>query len=754
MSKSVFLLILCCFIAIYSHAQNKKILDSLTVVYQNTTSDTSKILILLQIAFEYKRSNPDTCIALAQKALNLSEKAKYEHGKGESYHHLGLGHDYKNAYPMALDYFQKSLAIKTRLKDKQGASKSLNNIGIIYDIQGNYPLALAYFQKSLKMREELGDKVLIAASLNNIGGIYDMLGNYPLALEYHQKSLKLKEELHDLRGIAISFNNIGSIYEIQRKYAIALTYYKKSLKIKEQQGDKQGISASLNNIGGIYDLQGNYDLALEYHQKSLQLKEELNDRLGLTHSFNSLAQVYQKQKDYNKSIAYAQKGLEIAQKIEALAEIQAISQTLYTTCKLKGDYAQALQYHELYKTANDSLFSVEKNTAIESLEAKTNIERKEKEIAILNKNQEILETAKTFQQRINYLVLAALGAVLVLAYFIYRSRQQEKTAKEETQQINEELRTILLTVNEQKDKIEQTLAIVNSQKTIIEQKNENIIASINYALRIQNAIIPKETELQKHLDCFVFFRPLDIVSGDFYWFAEKENTKILVVGDCTGHGVSGAFMTMIANDLLNQIVQNYEIHQPDVILNQMQVLLHKVFAVSEQEIADGMDMAVIVIQTLQGLEDLVRFRVAYSGAKIPLYWATTNRETQQTELHEIKADRIALTGGQQNVAHQYTLHTLGYQAVRADTDNENFVTMPQNAEVNFYLCSDGYQDQFGSETKKKLLSANLKKILLEAAPLPIAQQKMMVSEKFYEWKRDYKQIDDVLVVGVKLQVSH
>lgn len=731
MHKKIFLFLLLNFVTIYSYAQNTKFLDSLAIAYQNTQHDTTRIIILCNIAFEYRRNNPDTCIALSQKALKLSEKIKFPKGQGESYYHIGLGYDYKDNYSIALDYFQKSLKIKESLGDKRGCAKTLNNIGIIYDIQGNYPLSLDYYQKSLKIREELHDRVGISASLNNIGGIYDMEGNYVLALEYHQKSLKIKEDLKDKKGIAISFNNIGNIYEIQEKYSLALDYYQKSLKIKEELQDEEGISASLNNIGGIYDLQGNYALALEYHLKSLKIKEILNDKLGITHSFNSLAQVYQKKKDYKKSIEYAQKGLKIAQEIEALAEIQSVSQTLYSTYKLQGNYSKALQYHELYKISNDSLFNVENSKAIANLEGKANVERKEKEIAILNKNQEILQTAKEFQQKINYLVLAGFFSVLIFTYFIYRSRQKEKSSKEETLQINEELHTLLLTVSD--------------QKTIIEQKNDNIIASINYALRIQNAIIPKETDLQKYLDCFVFFRPRDIVSGDFYWFAEKENTKILVVADCTGHGVSGAFMAMLGNDLLNQIIHNQEIHQPDLILNQMQELLHKVFAMNHEEIADGMDIAIIALQ--QEYTDNSLFSLQYSGAKIPLYWVNINNSTQESQFCEIKADRIAIEG-RKHSEYYYKLHTLSNQAFRTDT--ENFVAIPKYTPITFYLCSDGYQDQFGSQSKKKLLSANLKKILSKAAPLPTEQQKMFVSESFDNWKGNYRQIDDVLVVGIKL----
>lgn len=275
---------------------------------------------------------------------------------------------------------------------------------------------------------------------------------------------------------------------------------------------------------------------------------------------------------------------------------------------------------------------------------------------------------------------------------------------------------------QQHEEIEQTLHVVNEQKKLIEKKNNDHIASINYALRIQNAIIPKQNALQKYVDCFVFFRPRDIVSGDFYWFAHKENTKIIAIADCTGHGVSGAFMTMIGNSMLNQIVHENDITAPDEILNRMPILLQKTLSHSDNKIQDGMDIAIITIQKNENTTKL-----AYAGANRPLYYY------ENKELKTIKADKKAIDANMdKNFVFQK--HELIFDS------QENNTTL--------YLCSDGFQDQFGGGENRKFMTKNLKELLIEIAEKPLAEQKQILEQTFENWKGYQKQTDDVLLIGL------
>jgi serine phosphatase RsbU (regulator of sigma subunit) len=300
----------------------------------------------------------------------------------------------------------------------------------------------------------------------------------------------------------------------------------------------------------------------------------------------------------------------------------------------------------------------------------------------------------------------------------------EEKVKQRTKEIhekNEELIASEEEIRQQADELMYTLQVVEAQKSEIEKKNENITASITYALRIQNAILPKESELQKSLRAFVFFRPKDIVSGDFYWFAQKESCKILAVVDCTGHGVSGAFMTIIANNILNQIVHDLHIYQPDLILNKVQILLEKKLSQAEGTVADGMDIAIVKIEESQNATTLT-----YAGAMNPLYYV------QNQELKEIKANKKPIGGK--------TLQNFSYQK------HELVIA----SETTFYLLSDGFQDQFGGAENKKFMTKKLKTLLSQIAPKPLSEQKHLLTTTFETWKGDEKQTDDVCIVGFKI----
>lgn len=387
--KRAFLLIFLLSFNFFSQAQNRKAVDSLMNVYRTAKQDSTKILALVDIAFLYHRSKPDTCIAISKQIIEKSEKINYQKGKSRGLNSMAAAYRVKSNYQQALENQFKSLKIAEEINDKQGMSNSFAGLGMIYRLQGNYPLALENQFKSLKIAEEANRKVEMANGYNNIGNIYNVQGNSDLALEYYQKSLKIREQIGDKIGIATSLGSISIIYRNAGKYELALETYQKSLKIFEELKDKQGIAIVLEHLGNIYDKQGNYPLALDYLFKSLKVCEEIGDKEGLTYCFGNIAGIYQKTKEYDKSIEYASKGLEIAKEVKALPQIKHLSKILYETYKLKGNFSEALEQHEIYKKMNDSMFNVEKSKAIANLESKVELERKQKEIDLLNKDKKL-----------------------------------------------------------------------------------------------------------------------------------------------------------------------------------------------------------------------------------------------------------------------------------------------------------------------------------------------------------------------------
>ncbi|TAE00462.1 MAG: hypothetical protein EAZ97_05730 [Bacteroidetes bacterium] len=267
-----------------------------------------------------------------------------------------------------------------------------------------------------------------------------------------------------------------------------------------------------------------------------------------------------------------------------------------------------------------------------------------------------------------------------------------------------------------------TLELVEQSK-VLEKKNSDITASINYASRIQAAILPSLEEMKAHLpEIFVFFKPRDIISGDFYWFAEAEDNKVLIAAvDCTGHGVPGAFMSMIGNDILNEAVNSLGIYEPDKILSQLHKGIRKALKQEESNNRDGMDMALCCIDTKNKI-------IEYSGAKNPFIYIQNN------ELHEIKGDKTPVGGSQQKEELTYAKHN-----ILADG-----ATM-------CYIFSDGFQDQFGGEKGRKFMHRNLSDLFFEIHQKSMEVQRDILDKTLQNWLGEHhKRIDDILIIGFKI----
>jgi two-component system, sensor histidine kinase LadS len=307
---------------------------------------------------------------------------------------------------------------------------------------------------------------------------------------------------------------------------------------------------------------------------------------------------------------------------------------------------------------------------------------------------------------------------------------QLQEANEELNTINEELNVTLELVNEQKDELEslnveleKTLSLVNFQKDEIEHKNKDITASINYAKRIQSALLPEVVKLKKTIpEHFIFYRPRDIVSGDFYWFYECSEYAILAVADCTGHGVPGAFMSMIGDVLLNQIVVDSRITNPDLILNELHKGVRNILKQGHTENRDGMDISICTLDYRAGT-------VEYAGAMSSMYYIQNNA------LNEIKGDRYPIGGVQQEEDRVFTRRVI-------DIDSDTVI----------YMFSDGYKDQFGGKDNRKYMAKKFRENLFKIHQLSFEEQKAFLENEIDAWMEDgrYKQTDDMLVVGFKL----
>ena len=307
----------------------------------------------------------------------------------------------------------------------------------------------------------------------------------------------------------------------------------------------------------------------------------------------------------------------------------------------------------------------------------------------------------------------ALILVSGLGYFIYRGY---RIKKESNIQLEAKNRLIL----QQNDEIQQQMEIAESQRDQIAYQKKHITDSIHYALRIQTALLPSLELFSEKLDHFVFYKPRDIVSGDFYWVAEIGPKIMIISADCTGHGVPGAFMSMLGVSFLNEIILNKGIIQPDQVINSLreEVIRALKQKESDSEIKDGMDICVCLL-------DPEKRSLQFAGALCPLWILSKG------ELTEIKGDKMPVAI--HDTMKPFTNHWIDLK--QGDT---------------FYIFSDGFVDQFGGPNQKKYLSKNFKITLGEIQAKPMYEQGAELDRIFEEWRKDVEQIDDVTVIGVRV----
>jgi serine phosphatase RsbU (regulator of sigma subunit) len=266
--------------------------------------------------------------------------------------------------------------------------------------------------------------------------------------------------------------------------------------------------------------------------------------------------------------------------------------------------------------------------------------------------------------------------------------------------------------------VETAIANYEKDKTLKFQ-NKQIQASIRYAERIQNAVLPSSNYLSKLLpNHFVFYSPKDVVSGDFYWCREEDNKIIIAVADCTGHGVPGAFMSLIGHQLLNRAVIDKKIYSPEKILENINQSIRDVWNGERARFHEGMEVAICVIDKEQN-------KISFAGARRPICVVQNN-----TKFNHVKGDRIGIDGKEDAV---YTKHEF---AIEPNTQ--------------IYLYSDGYQDQFGGEDNRRFMSKNVRELIRKISKDTMDKQLEQVETTFNNWKGSHVQIDDVLILGIKL----
>jgi len=741
-------------------------------MYHNSADDTSKIKSLFGIC-EYLEDDSWELyqiyqLELIEKSLdnNPSKKEKQFLMKwyADALNSVGFVYVGRNDIPKAIEYLEKNLTIELQNNNKEGIGNAYNNLGRLYENRGNISLALEYHHKSLKIRETLGDKMGSAISMNNIAMLIENQGDTDKAIELFEKSLAINKEIGNMNGASANLNNMGALYKKQNDIPKALEYYYQSLKIQEKVNNKESIAFLMNNIGGNLCEIDSIEKGMTYLRKALATFKEKNNYEGLSYSYQKIGVWLHHQHKNDSAKYYAQKSYDLATKIGFVENIKRAASLLSTIYEEENNHSKALEMYKIYISMSDSLNNKQTQKATAQQQAKYEYE-KQKAIddAEHEKQLAIEQEAKEKQQIITYSTVT--GLVLVGFFLLVVFNRLKVTRKQKS------------IIENQKQEVEQQKSIVESAHHELEEKNKEITDSIQYAKRIQNAILPPDKLVKEYLEnSFILYKPKDIVAGDFYWMesisslegglkvgdnhpsnshfgklsagSHGENSHfelgqeliLFAAADCTGHGVPGAMVSVICNNGLNRSVREYGLTDPGKILDKTREIVITEFEKSEEEVKDGMDIALCSLQQMAS-----GYQLKYAGAHNPLWIITSSLEGgkevgEKSPLKSPQGDKwlVELKANKQPIGkfdnpEPYTTHTIELQ--EGDT---------------IYIFSDGYVDQFGGEKGKKFKSPNFKKLLLSIQNENMETQKAIINTTFENWKRNVEQIDDVCIIGVRI----
>ncbi len=661
-------------------------------------------------------------------------------------------------------------------------NKGMRFLGVVYHLLGNFDLAMENYIKSLQLSEEIGDKEGMSLCYGNIGNVHVNLGNFDEAIEYFHQSLRIFEELGDKGSLAACINNIGVIYHHLTELEKAIEYYQKALVLFIELGNKSRTSDCYNNIGLIKQNQGRYDEAITYYQRALSVFEEINDMNGRITAYANISSLNlaiadsvaktdeQRRIHLNEALNHGQKAFNLARQIKSIPLESHIVENLMKVHKRLGNFEKSLEFAEAFIVTKDKMYSEEKTKVIAEMHTKFESEKKQQEIEkqqlIIERNKIEFSRQRT-QMNLFITALALLVIIVLIVSYAYRQKynhsiiiseknalleqynEEIKATSEALSFQNEQLKMQNEKISKQHDEIEaQRNSLANlawelqdkseeveKQKNKLAQQNKEITDSIIYAQRIQSAVLPSSEMLRSFFaDHFVLYKPKSIVSGDFYWATRINDLIVFCVTDCTGHGVPGAFMSMMGVSFLNEIVRKEEVTNAASVLNELRnhVIASMVERDNEMVMFDGMDIGLCVLNT-----KTLEFQ--FAGANIPCWIAASNTEIQ---LHD------------DSIEHLYGLIELkpNRMPIGRFEKMEPFkhVELKLNKGDLVFISSDGYTDQFGGLRGKKYQKSSLIELIAQNIRLPLEEQKMIYSKVFDDWKGEKNQIDDVTILCVKV----
>jgi serine phosphatase RsbU (regulator of sigma subunit) len=673
--------------------------------------------------------------AKAREYSDVALKYAYRSGsndlKGRAHQFKGWYYEDCSRFKEANQQYYKALVYLKKAGNRQGIADAYGNLGNSYLDLNDFQKSLDYQHLSLRENKKiLGGKITKEErewanigktyALHNIAALFQEIGWYEKALEYEYESIVYELESKNMEGVAISYNTLATLHKSLNNQDSAIFYFKKALDIYNRYDYPYSKASTLHDFAmmestGLQDAQRDAML-----RESLKIRRATGDvhgelqllldigtlrfqKLKTDSLSNLLSYVYRSMNSYDLEFLeqdyfelYSRYNSRLGKYDSAyfalsnFLELKALSDEKRRTIEL---IAQDVRFQWETKNFNDSL-QLTNNFAVERLKSQEELNR---------------------QQNIIYLSVIGLIIVLVSLFFIVQSNFRRKRTNDLLSEKNIE---------------------IQQQKEIVESRNKEISDSISYARRLQTAILPRLEDVKEVLsDSFVLFKPKDVVSGDFYWFERLEKTFLIAAADCTGHGVPGAMVSVVCGNALNRAVNEMGITAPAAILNETRNLVIERFQKSDENVVDGMDIALCSL-------NLETRKMRFAGANNPVWIIRQNDRIDKSQ-HSVvtegsSASLLEVKGDKQPVGHYARM--LPFEEHEIDLFPGDCI----------YLSTDGFADQFGGPKGKKFKYAEFREELLKIHAYSFDDQKKMLETRFKEWKGNLEQVDDLCVIGFRI----
>ncbi|MGZ4054768.1 MAG: tetratricopeptide repeat protein [Bacteroidia bacterium] len=535
--------------------------------------------------------------------------------------------------------------------------------------------------EALDLFRQLDDKNGEGATQSLIAIYFKNIGQLDKAQENIQSAiLNINENKTYIYFLGVAYYQAGEIHHLLKDYTSAINFFNTGYSYSIGGA---GINARLlNAIGTVYRDTNELDKAFDFFQRALKEIEGKNNHMLESKIYADIGNYYYQKEDFSEAFSYQQKSIEIRKK-------NKLNNSLITN------------YIELAE-----LF-IKQNIYEEALKNALFAEEIAKELNVVIKLYQVYLIISTIYE-------ATGNTSLALEYHKkYHQTKEEVFSQESARKMKQ------ISMHHEMETMQKEKEIFKLRNVVLKEALDEIGASVRYAQRIQEAILPPIDLIKEKLpDTFVLYKPKDIVAGDFYWMEEINDTILIAAADCTGHGVPGAIVSVICSNALNRAVKEFQLSDTGAILNKVTDLVLETFEKSIDEVKDGMDISMLSLNKKTK-------QIQWSGANNSLIYF------DEGELKEIAADKQPIGKSEHRKA--FTTHTISY-----------------NPGTSFYLFTDGYADQFGGPKGKKLMYKQFKEILSNCLNKEPVVQMTILNETFENWRADLEQVDDVCVIGFKI----